>query len=144
MKTRFVFLSIALFLTGCGRPSGNEGFKDPLIRQQLTTMLSNLPSYPSKAVFGAERELSALCDVNHSKMSSKQSEILFAALDNLRQVSPNVERFLEGGEGKGPTGRWQDENRRGFDKNYVPPTYQEHQKKYDEAKRLITEAAGTF
>ena len=76
-------------LLGCKKENQasqqTAGLHDPLLKQQLTTMIASLDDNNVKAADQAEKDLQAVLSVNRDKFSKEQKDKLFAAMGILSQ-----------------------------------------------------------
>ena len=116
--TRIIaLLAVGLCLVGCQRD-----FSDPILRQQLTAMVTGLNEYGP--ALNAQKDLDALLLVNSSKLSKSQKLKLTTARDTLSRAIEVCDAYYAG---KIPVER-----------------YGEFKSGLEEARKLIAETAGTF
>jgi len=75
----------AVCLLGCKQ--GKKELHDPLLRQQLTTIVSSLDDQNKKAADQASKDIDAILSVNSAKMSQEQKQKLSSANSLLSQVN---------------------------------------------------------
>lgn len=80
-----IIAAAAVCLLGC-----NQGFHDPLLRQQLTTMVSGLDDKNQKTVDQWEKDIRAILSVNAAKMGEEQKKKLSLAQDKLMVLSSDL------------------------------------------------------
>jgi uncharacterized protein HemX len=130
MHKIIALLIASICFVGCQQQTKDSNYHDPLLRQQLTTMLSNLNGDTSAPQ--AINDLNSILTVNESKLSDEQKDKLTSARDKLQDLQRNLDDFQimqtkpDYTEAKG------DENAR------------EGEALLDEAKNLIGEVAATF
>jgi hypothetical protein len=105
----------------------DSGFKDALLREKLTNMLTALHS--DRAVATSINELDAILAVNSSRLTSDQFVKLNEAKNKLVSMRRNLGRFAE------------DQTKAGYD---ASRSNAEYVTLFSDAKRLIAEAASTF
>jgi type III secretory pathway lipoprotein EscJ len=87
MKKIVVIALAAVCLFGCKQEK--QELHDPLLRQQLTTMISTLDEQNVKAADQAGKDLQAILSVNRGKFSKEQKDKLISAMTILEQSTVN-------------------------------------------------------
>ncbi len=122
------FLMAAVFLIGCQKTDSN--FQDPLLRQQLTTMVSDLRA--DRAVPKATSDLRAILAVNSVKLSTLQKTKLETAMNKLQRMTTSLKIWREA------------QSQPGYTEAKGDAIVGDYGMLLKEAKELISEAAGTF
>ena len=128
MKKTVVIAVAAVCLLGC-----KKELHDPLLRQQLTTIVSSLNDEDAAAVKKAGDDIGAILSVNSAKMSKEQKKKLSSAQSDLSGLSGDLAirdfNKVSGKTMKGILDKDIDSEINGFIKD---------------AKKLISEVAATF
>jgi hypothetical protein len=136
---------VAFVVVGCQQKDSNKQAKDaalqdPLLRQQLTSMLSDLHS--DRAVPKAIEDLDAILSVNSAKLSSEQSLKLRSAKNKLSEMG-SARSKLELAMLKMNDNTAVAEGNP-FYRDYLKLFQDDYLTLFREAKQLITEVAATF
>lgn len=118
----------AALLVGCQRD-----FHDPLLRQQLTTMIADLNDVPAaKKALG---DVDAILSVNAAKLSATQKQKLTSARDALTlAINLHETKLSTDAAVRSPLNYATNEE----------TNFSDYWKDLKEAQKLITEAASTF
>lgn len=134
MKKIVVIALAAVCLLGC-----KKELHDPLLRQQLTTMVSSLDNHNQKAVDKAEKDIDAIASVNSAKMSEEQKKKFSSVKVTLSTL--NADLAIRDLEMQLHPGWENEEKKKGIlDKELLS----EIEELVSEAKKAVSEVAATF